>query len=115
MTHTLHAISRMAEQLDIGPVADARPLGSGLQIELDEWAVASTLMAWDGLLQKGGAATVDQRGPYVRVHLRGTHAELGELVVTLPLHRNRRARQAEMARNHTGGLFALLRKLTNAE
>lgn len=107
MTHTendelLVEIQTMTEQLDLGPVADVQLLDAdsqALQVELDEQAAASTLLAWSSLITvvDTRVGVRDDADEYVRVHLRGTSPELGAVVVTLPLHRTRRARQAALA------------------
>ena len=126
MTYTEHdellvEIQAMTEQLDLGPVADVQLLDAdsrALQVELDEQAAAATLLAWGELITvvDTRVGVRDDADDWVRVHLRGTSPELGAVVVTLPLHRTRRARQAELAWQQAHrGPYALLGRLAELD
>lgn len=110
--------SARAFAAQLAPVHDARYLAAAraVQVELDDTAEVHTLLACHARLHhahiKPGVHTrVDE---YVRLHLHGSLDDIGPVIITLSLHRARRAEQARMVRDQATGTdtVALLGRLS---
>lgn len=113
--------SARAFAAQLAPVHDVRYLAAAraVQVELADTAEVYTLLACHARLRhahiKSGAYTrVDE---YVRLHLHGSLDDIGPVIITLPLHRARRAEQARMVRDQATGTdtVALLERLSAQE